>query len=290
MESRHAGAGAGREEPGREEDSTRGDGPAPDRDPGREDPGRRTEPRGQEEERELARRFALRAEPFSHGAFAVEMIVPRAADELIDEAEFDADERLPYWADLWPSARALARHLLDSLDAPGEDRRLPVSAADGSAGTTLPPGRALELGAGVALPSLALHSRGVEVIATDYYDEALRFARANAVRNRLPPLPTAPLDWRAPSPGLGRFELVIAADVLYERRNAEALAELLPRLLAPGGEVRLADPGRVYLGVFLERMGAAGWSIREAGEWREATGGGEGAISTVRVLALSPPG
>lgn len=241
------------------------------------------------EERELARRFSLRAEPFSHGTFAVEMIVPRAADELIDEEDFDADERLPYWADLWPSARALARHLLDALDAPTGAGCLPVSPADGLAEPPGPRGRVLELGAGVALPSLALHSRGVEVLATDYYDDALRFARANALRNGLPPLRTALLDWRTPPAGLGRFGLVIAADVLYERRNAEALAQLLPRLLSPGGEVRLADPGRVYLGVFRERMEAAGWRMREVGEWREGTGGGEGAVSTVRVLALSPP-
>src|SRR5918993_3776037 len=36
---------------------------------------------------------------------------PAAADALIDEEEFAQDERLPYWADLWPSSVALARHV-----------------------------------------------------------------------------------------------------------------------------------------------------------------------------------
>ncbi len=151
--------------------------------------------------------------------------------------EFERDERIPYWADLWPSARALARHL---LDAPA------------------PAGRVLELGCGVALPSLALLSRGADVVATDYYHAALGFAQANAARNGLPALRAAPLDWRD-EPALGRFPLVVAADVLYERRNAEALAALLPRVVEDGGAFLLADPGRTYLADFRARMRADGW-------------------------------
>ncbi len=65
-------------------------------------------------EAELRARFEVREERFEHGEWAVELILPRAADELIDESEFADDERLPYWAELWPSARGLARHLLDA--------------------------------------------------------------------------------------------------------------------------------------------------------------------------------
>ena len=36
---------------------------------------------------------------------------PRSAEELINEADFARDERLPYWADVWPSAIAMARAL-----------------------------------------------------------------------------------------------------------------------------------------------------------------------------------
>src|SRR3954462_3822844 len=102
---------------------------------------------GSSTEAELRARFEVREEAFRHGDFAVRMLLPRAADELIDAAEFDADERLPYWADLWPSARGLTRHL---LDPPPRERRI------------------LELGSGVALPSLALRSLGADPLATDY--------------------------------------------------------------------------------------------------------------------------
>jgi predicted nicotinamide N-methyase len=217
-------------------------------------------------EARLRERFEVREERFAHGAFEVRVLLPRAADSLIDEDDFDADERLPYWADLWPSARALARHL---LDAPP------------------PHGEVLELGCGVALPSLALLGRGAEVLATDWYLDALLFARANAERNGLGPLRTAPLDWRRPPEG-ARYATVVAADVLYELRNARALAELLPRVTASGGTVLLADPGRVHLRDFRARIAGAGWGVATAGEYREPSA--PGAESRVTVLRLTPPG
>lgn len=202
-----------------------------------------------------------------HGDLSLDVLLPRAADELIDEADFDADERLPYWADLWPSARALARRLLDA----------PV-----------PPGPVLELGSGVALPSLALLSRGVEVLATDWYADALLFARANAERNGLPPLRTAVLDWREVPAELGRFPLVVAADVLYEMRNAETLAGALPRLVAPGGSALVADPGRAYRAELVARMEGAGWRVEEA-RVREAADYAPGGSQEIRLLTLRPP-
>jgi len=217
----------------------------------------------------LRQRFALRTEPFAHGSLALDVLLPESAEALIDEAEFDADERLPYWADLWPSARALTRHLLDH----------PPPAA-----------RAIELGAGVALPSLALHSLGREVLATDYYSDALLFARANAERNRLPPLETRLLDWRHPPAELGHFDLILAADVLYEQRNAEALSKALPVLAAPDAVVLLADPGRVWLREFRARMAEAGWRVEEAATRSEPAPGPTGSQrSQVRILELQPP-
>lgn len=160
-------------------------------------------------------------------------------DDLIDEADFDRDERLPYWAELWPSALALARHL--------SKRDL--------AGTS-----AIELGCGVGLPTLVALARGATVLATDHYRAALDFTRYNASTNLGREPRTALLDWRAPGiEGLGTFDLVLAADVLYERKNAAALADLVPRLLAPGGVAIFADPRRDEAPVFLEAMKELGF-------------------------------
>jgi predicted nicotinamide N-methyase len=58
---------------------------------------------------------------------------------------------------------------------------------------------------------------------------------------------------------MGTFDLVLAADVLYERKNATALADLVPKLLAPGGEAIIADPRRDEAPVFLEAMEEQGF-------------------------------
>ena len=216
-------------------------------------------------EAELRSRFAVREERFEHRDFRIDVLLPRAADELIDEAEFEADERLPYWADLWPSARGLTRYLLE---------RAPAASA------------VVELGSGVALPSLALRSLGMDPLATDYYDDALRFAEVNALRNRLGALRTANLDWRDPPAG-ARFDLVLAADVLYESRNAHALAALLPRLLTEGGQMLLADPGRVYLAEFKELLTEMDWSIEEMDRRKETSDPVTGATSTVTIARIA---
>lgn len=195
----------------------------------------------------LRQRFPTRIEPFAHSGFAADILLPASAEDLIDEREFDADERLPYWAELWPSARALARYLLDE---------------------PLPPGRTLELGAGLALPSLALRWRGAEVLATDYYADALLFAEANAASLDLV-LPTRLVDWRSPPPDLDRWAYVVAADVLYERRNVDVLLSVLPHVLAPGSEALIADPGRVYLRDFLGLAKESGWNAEQLTERQE---------------------
>jgi predicted nicotinamide N-methyase len=164
---------------------------------------------------------------------------PVSADDLIDEEDFDRDERLPYWAELWPSALALARHL-SKRDLTGI--------------------RAIELGCGVGLPTIVALAHGARVLATDHYEAALEFTAHNASTNLNREPDTALLDWRTPGiEGLRTFDLVLAADVLYERKNAAALAELVPKLLAPSGETVFADPRRDEAPVFLAAMQGNGF-------------------------------
>ncbi len=164
---------------------------------------------------------------------------PVSADDLIDEEDFDRDERLPYWAELWPSSLALARHL-SKRDLTGI--------------------HAIELGCGVGLPTIVALARGAMVLATDHYEAALDFTAHNASTNLDREPDTALLDWRTPDiEGLRTFDLVLAADVLYERKNAAALADLVPKLLAPGGEALFADPRRDEAPVFLGAMEGNGF-------------------------------
>src|ERR671917_467832 len=120
--------------------------------------------------------------------------------------------------------------------------------------------RLIELGVGVGLPTLVALDRGARVLATDYYEAALDFTRHNARENGLPEPETALLNWHA-APDVGAFDLVIAADVMYEERSTRSLARLVPGLLAPGGEALFADPGRRYEPLFRELMQANGFGF-----------------------------
>jgi predicted nicotinamide N-methyase len=120
--------------------------------------------------------------------------------------------------------------------------------------------RVIELGCGVGLPSVAALAGGAGVTATDHYVAALDFSRYNARSNLGVEPETRLLDWHAPGAWvLGGFNLILAADVLYEWRNVAALVTLLPTLLASGGEVLLSDPRRKNTPAFLERMREKGF-------------------------------
>ena len=178
---------------------------------------------------------------------ALTVLRPRDAEALLDEHAFEHEEYLPYWAELWPSGVALARRL---------------------AGRSLRGARVLELGCGLGLPSLAAALAGGRVLATDWSPQAIALLEDNAARNGAR-LETAQVDWTAPGRIVARapWDLVLAADVLYERRNIAPLLELLPRLLDAGGEVWLADPGRAPRDELLAGL-EDGWERRDEAEGR----------------------
>jgi predicted nicotinamide N-methyase len=167
------------------------------------------------------------------GGLSLSILRPPDADALIDESKFDEQEFLPYWAELWASGVALARHVA-AIDVAGK--------------------RVVELGCGLGLPSLAAALRGADVFATDWAEDAIELLRRNAERNGAE-LRVEHASWSEPEPVLRDtpWDVVLGADLLYEERNAEQLATLLPRL---GGEVLLAEPGRPYAQTFLERFRA----------------------------------
>ena len=162
------------------------------------------------------------------GGGELSVLRPRDSEALLDEHAFADDEFLPYWAELWPSGVALAREI---------------------APRALRGARVVELGCGLGLPSLAAARSGGRVLATDWAAPALDLLRENAERNDVV-LELERVDWTQPDALLDRapFDLVLAADVLYERRNVAPLLELLPRL---ADETWLADPGRPALEEFL---------------------------------------
>jgi predicted nicotinamide N-methyase len=162
------------------------------------------------------------------GGVALTLVRPEEPEALLDETAFADDEFLPYWAELWPAALALAEAL------PGD----------------LGGRRVVELGCGLGVPSLVAAARGARVTAVDWAADAIALLRENAARNQLA-LDAVQADWRAFA---GTFDLALAADVLYEARNVDPLAQALP-LLAPEALVALA--GRPHEAAFLRRVDSA---------------------------------
>jgi predicted nicotinamide N-methyase len=162
----------------------------------------------------------------------VRLLQPEDAAALPDAWEVEWAPVAPYWSVLWRSGVALAREI------------------DGEPLRGL---RVVELGCGLAVPSIAAARAGATVLATDACAEALTLVARNACANDVR-IETATVDWKQPDELVRRapFDVVLAADVLYERSSVALLLSLLPRL-AP--EAWLADPDRPPAGAFFEQAG-----------------------------------
>jgi predicted nicotinamide N-methyase len=142
----------------------------------------------------------------------------------------------------WPSGLVLAEHMLD-IDIQGK--------------------RTLELGCGLALASLVLARRGADITASDYHPLAADFLAYNTRANDLPAIPFRRLDWEQPDADLGRFDLIIGSDILYERRHAELLNDVIAAHAQPHAEVIVTDPGRGNAGRFVRMLGEHGFAVEQ---------------------------
>ncbi len=185
------------------------------------------------------------------------LLQPGEAAELPDEGPVEWAPLVPYWSVLWRSGVALGREL----------------AGSGLAGMGV-----VELGCGLGVPSLVAARAGAAVLATDGCAEALELVEQNARENGLH-VATACVDWGCADELVARgpFDLVLAADVLYERASVALLLSLLPHL---GREVWLADPGRSVAVEFLEHARR---------DWSVATSVRDG-MGIHRLRAISPAG
>ncbi|HJU67673.1 MAG TPA: methyltransferase domain-containing protein [Gemmatimonadaceae bacterium] len=180
--------------------------------------------------RELETRFVTATVDVPLADETLSILKPRNSDDLISEADYVRDERLPYWADVWPSSVILAKRL----------------AAEAGNGRSF-----LELGCGLGIVSITAMRAGYEVVASDYYDDALAFTRANAWRNLRREPAVRMIDWRALPTDVGSYDMIVAADVLYEMTYADLIADVLAAALAPRGTAIIADPGRIAVDQFV---------------------------------------
>ena len=174
----------------------------------------------------------------------MELARPRDPEALLSEEAFEHEEFLPYWAELWSSGVALAHDV---------------------ARRSLRGARTLELGCGLALPSIAAARRrragaGHRLVAGRRGGGGGERPPQRRRRSR-----RLVCDWAAPERArwsARRSELVLASDVLYEQRNVDQLLDLLPRLVDERGRILIADPGRAPAERFLARAASPSRSAR----------------------------
>ena len=166
---------------------------------------------------------------------------PGESDRLLDHpfirSAFATDEYLPYWAELWPAARMLAKAVLREPWTPGVE--------------------ALEIGCGLGLPGIAALSRCLRVTFSDYDATALRFAAENARLNGFDDFRVLQMDWRHPPDDL-RLPVLLASDLIYEQRNVEPLVSLIKQVLALDGLCLLTDQDRIPSAALRQSMSNVG--------------------------------
>ncbi len=206
--------------------------------------------------------FPTQVEALDVAGTTVALVTVRDLEQHVDRDRLLHDDSVvpPYWALVWGGAEALAEHLVTRVPCGGR--------------------RVLDVGCGLGLVALAVAARGAVVTAIDRELPAIEFLQASAALNRLQ-IETLVGDVTTP---LGRqFDMVLAADLLYERAEFERLADALADLLAPHGRLWVADPQRVDTAGFYAALDRRGLAIREVGvcDLRE-----ESAVLRVRLIAL----
>ena len=145
------------------------------------------------------------------------------------------DDRIPYWADLWHSGLALAEYLLREK-------------------VVTPAMSVTEIGCGLGLPGLVAATQGGDVLFTDYLPEALEQVAYNWSLNLPGEARSLVMDWRSPLQE-AKAQLLLAADVAYEKRAFEPLLNAFAALSVTGGRIIVTEPGRERTSGWLTMLG-----------------------------------
>ena len=145
----------------------------------------------------------------------------------------------PLFGVIWTSGEILA-HLMYEYEAEGL--------------------RILEVGCGIGLASLVLNHRLMDITATDYHPEAGNFLQKNVKLNEGKKIPFVCTGWGDEDSGLGKFDLIIGSDLLYERSHVELLSDFIEQHAKQTCDVIIVDPGRGHHACFSKKMVRIGYS------------------------------
>ena len=137
---------------------------------------------------------------------------------LLTDNVFKNSPEFPFWVKIWEASLVLA-DFMTRVPARGQ--------------------RILEVGSGMSVPGMVASALGHDVTVTDYEEEIMDFVRASAIVNGCHNLKCETLDWFEPR-DLGRFDIILASEVVFHRRFFEPLLDVLRAYLSPGGVIYMA--------------------------------------------------
>lgn len=153
--------------------------------------------------------------------------VDEVFDQLINASPDDEavkDERIPYWTEIWPSAIGMSEFIIEHK-AMFQQKKV------------------IEIGSGLALPSIVASEYAGTITITDYLEDAISFAKINAVENQIHLAEYKILDWRNINLGT-TYDIVLASDITYEKRTFEYVPKAIHTLLNHDGVCIIAEPNR----------------------------------------------
>lgn len=159
----------------------------------------------------------------------------------------------PLFGLVWPSSIHLAQRLAQRPIIPDE--------------------RILELGCGLALPTLVGRRRGARITASDRHPMSRLFLESNAQLNDISFVKYRHGQW-----GLDqeicvsdtgaellsrRYDLIVGSDLLYDRDAPAQLADFINNHAEPQAEVWIMDPDRGHRPAFTREMAERGFTLVE---------------------------
>lgn len=193
--------------------------------------------------------YKTRIETINIGKWQVKLNRVTNIDELYDnlikqdaESEDVIDERIPYWAELWASAIAISEYIAEN-------------------GMVNEQTFVHEIGCGLALPAIVSGIMGGKVLVSDYMQQSLKVAEENWKLNCKETLQSRRIDWRVLDNDIPKCDLLIAADVAYEKRMFVPLLDVFNKLVKPEGTILFSEPKRKHTQPFYEMLRQNNFSI-----------------------------
>ena len=146
----------------------------------------------------------------------------------------DNSTSFPFWAKIWPSAKAMTVFLQNNLH-------------------NIESKKVLEIGAGIGLPSFSIASQATELIISDYSNDAIKLIQKNIDHLKLTNTKALYLDWND-FPLEIKADTILLSDTNYDPTQIDPLLKLINHYLANGTTIIISTPERITANPFVNEL------------------------------------